>query len=36
MIFFNYLDLKLNATIHERCKYFENKRMNDPSWSLIA
>ena len=33
-IFFNYLDLKSDQIIQERCNYFANKGMNDPSWAF--
>ena len=29
-IFFNYLDLKSDNTIQERCNYFASKGTNDP------
>jgi hypothetical protein len=33
-IFFNYLGLKSNQTIQERCNYFANIKKNDPNWAF--
>ena len=33
-IFFNYIDLQTDLTMEERCNYFANKRINDPTWAF--
>ena len=33
-IFFNYLDLKSDQAIQERCNYFAKKGTNDDSWAF--
>ena len=33
-IVFNYIDLQTDLTMEERCNYFANKRINDPTWAF--